>query len=150
MVKCEHCEIVDEDICCKFCPQFGTCGDQCSDTEDCEILKKQLNVPNEKSDTNLPQKLNDQNQLIVNNITAAIFQIDALKKRSDDLKKQLLAAFEKNGIKKYENKNIIITYVAPTTKNSFDSKEFKTMYADLYHEFTKTSPVKSNLRIKLK
>lgn len=77
-------------------------------------------------------------------------QYDAIELRNNDIKEQLKQAMEDNGIKKYENEFLAITYVAPTTRKTVDSKKLKELHQDIYEECSKVSDVKSSLRIKFK
>ena len=57
---------------------------------------------------------------------------------------------EKKNLIKIETDDIAITYVAPTDRETFDSKTFRQNYSDLYDEYVKLSPVKSCIKIKVK
>lgn len=54
---------------------------------------------------------------------------------------------EKAGVKKWETDNMRLTYIDPTTKETFDSKRFKEENPESYKEYTKTTKVKSSIRI---
>jgi hypothetical protein len=69
---------------------------------------------------------------------------------ADRLKTELLLAMEKQGVVKFENENIRITRVDEYTKSTFDSKQFKLEYPDLYTEYLKTSTVGATVKITLK
>lgn len=73
-----------------------------------------------------------------------------LQNKNNEIKEQIKEAMEKNEVKKYENDYISITYVAPTTRTTVDSKLLKEKYEDIYNECSKTSDVKSSIRIKIK
>lgn len=73
-----------------------------------------------------------------------------LQTKNEEIKEQIKLAMEQNEVKKYENDYISITYVAPTTRTTVDSKLLKEKYEDIYNECSKTSSVKSSLRIKIK
>ncbi len=77
-------------------------------------------------------------------------QMKELKEVQDAIKESLLAEMEKKKLLKVENEEIAITYVAPTYRESFDSKAFKKDHEELYNDYTKLSNVKSSLRIKVK
>ena len=66
------------------------------------------------------------------------------------LKENLLKAMEKHDIKKWDNEVMIVTYVAPTTRTSIDSKKLKEDMPEVVEKYSKTSNVKSSIRIKLK
>jgi len=73
-----------------------------------------------------------------------------LSQRREELKEKLLELFEANDIKKFENDDLTITYVAATTQERFDSGKFKKDYPTIYKEYMKVIPVKASIRIKLK
>lgn len=54
---------------------------------------------------------------------------------------------EKAGVKKWETENMRLTYIDPTTKETFDSKRFKEEHPESYKKYTKTTKVKSSIRI---
>jgi len=51
------------------------------------------------------------------------------------------------GIKTFENDLVKITYVAPTTRESIDSKKLKAELPEIAAKYTKTSEVKDSVRI---
>ena len=73
-----------------------------------------------------------------------------LKNKNDLIKEQIKKTMEAEGSQKFENDFISITYVAPTTRITVDSKLLKEKYIDIYNECSKTSEVKSSVRIKVK
>lgn len=73
-----------------------------------------------------------------------------LQNKNEEIKEQIKTSMEENEVKKYENDYISITYVAPTTRTTIDSKLLKEKYEDIYKECSKTSNVKSSIRIKVK
>lgn len=73
-----------------------------------------------------------------------------LTAKNEEIREQIKIAMEQNEVKKYENDFISITYVAPTTKTTLDSKLLKEKYEEIYNECSKTSNVKSSIRIKVK
>lgn len=73
-----------------------------------------------------------------------------LQDKNEEIKEQIKNAMEENEIKKYENDYISITYVAPTTRATIDSKLLKEKYENVYKECSKISDVKSSIRIKVK
>lgn len=79
-------------------------------------------------------------------------QLKAIKKQEDALKQAILEEMESKGIIKLEDEitGLSITYVAETTRESFDSKAFRKDNPDVYDEYVRMSPVKSSIRIKVK
>lgn len=74
----------------------------------------------------------------------------ALKEKQDAIKAELLKAMEENNIVKFENEDLLINYIAPNARETFDSKQLKADNPDLYDLYVKLSEVKSSVRIKLK
>ena len=72
-----------------------------------------------------------------------------LKAKEDEIKKIILEEMEQNNILKLQNENISISYVKPTTRETFDSKTFKEECPDIYDNYVKISNVKSSIRIKV-
>lgn len=77
-------------------------------------------------------------------------QARLIKQRTDELKATLLTVFRENGIKKFEASNLIITYIAPTTRKSVDSTKLKDSYPDIYDQCVRESEVADTIKIKLK
>lgn len=81
-------------------------------------------------------------------------EIEVQAKKIDDqktaLKENLLAAMEKHGVEKWDNEVMTVTYVKPTTKTSIDSAKLKKDMPEVAKKYSKTSNVKSSIRIKLK
>ncbi|MEG2412606.1 MAG: hypothetical protein RSA29_16980 [Clostridium sp.] len=73
-----------------------------------------------------------------------------MEEERDNLKSQLLEAMEKHLVTKWENDDMSIKYVAPTTKSSIDSKSLKKDMPYIFEKYSKTSHVKSSVRFKLK
>lgn len=78
-------------------------------------------------------------------------QMKFIKEQEDALKESIKAEMEARGILKVEDatNGMTISYVAPTTRETFDSKKFKADNPDMYDECVKLTPVKSSIRIKL-
>lgn len=73
-----------------------------------------------------------------------------LEEAKKQLKEDLLKAMETHGVKKWDNEVMIVTYTAPTTRTSIDSAKLKKELPEVFNEYSKTSNVKSSIRIKLK
>lgn len=76
------------------------------------------------------------------------------KQELEDKEKEVRAALEaamgQFGIKSFENDILKVTYVAPTTKTTIDSKALKKDKPDIYEKYAKTSNVKASVRITVK
>lgn len=73
-----------------------------------------------------------------------------IKEAEDQLKAAILKEMEEKNILSIDSDELKISYVAPTQRETFDSKAFKEDFADLYDEYVKLSPVKASIRIKVK
>lgn len=78
-------------------------------------------------------------------------QIKFIEEQEKALKEAIKAEMEAKGILKVkdETNGMTITYIAPTYRETFDSKKFKADKPDMYDEYVKLSPVKSSIKIKL-
>lgn len=79
--------------------------------------------------------------------------INILSEELNGIKAELLQEIEEH-IKQeheinYKKSNVKITYTIPTTKETFDSKKFKSDYPELYNKYIKISDIKSSLRLKI-
>lgn len=77
-------------------------------------------------------------------------QIKYLKEKEELIKQVVLEEMERKNILKLEDNSLMINYIAPSNRETFDSRKFKQEHQDLYDEYIKISPVKSSIRIKIK
>ncbi len=87
---------------------------------------------------------------IMENIRDFELGIKKLKEAEDELKTKLLEEMEAKGLLSLKNDFLTITYVAPTTRESLDTKTLREELPDIYNSYCKITPVKSNVRIKVK
>lgn len=73
-----------------------------------------------------------------------------IKEAEDKLKAAILKEMEEKNILSIDSDELKISYVAPTQRETFDTKAFKEDFADLYDEYVKLAPVKASIRIKVK
>lgn len=76
--------------------------------------------------------------------------VKAAKDAEEKLKAAILDEMENKGIIKLDSDRLAITYVAPTTRERFDSKALRADLPEVYDAYAKISPVKASVRIKLK
>ena len=76
-------------------------------------------------------------------------RMDALKIKQDDLKEQIMKMMEANKQKSIKTQFGSYSYVAATTKQTFDTKLFKDTEPDHYEHYLKETTTKPSLRIKL-
>ena len=91
---------------------------------------------------------------ILNPETAKLFadyerKMKELKEQEENIKEAILKEMEAKGVIKLESEEIKITYIAPTDRETFDSKKFRSDNPDLYDEYVKITPVKASLRVKV-
>lgn len=77
-------------------------------------------------------------------------QKKAAEAQAQELRGALMQAMEQNGVTSFENENIKVTYVAPTTRTAIDSAKLKKELPEIAEQYTKKSNVKASLRITLK
>lgn len=89
---------------------------------------------------------------VANQIAEFERQIKAIKEQEETLKEAIKTEMEAKGIIKVEDEinGLSITYVAETSRETFDSKKFRADNPDVYDEYVRMTPVKSSIRIKVK
>lgn len=73
-----------------------------------------------------------------------------IKAKQDELKQRILEEMEAHGIIKIETDELTINYIAPSGRETFDSKAFRKDNPDLYDEYVKISDVSASVRMKVK
>lgn len=86
----------------------------------------------------------------INTIVEIEKQIKDLKALQDSYKENLLKEMEENNVLKIDTEELSISYVAPSTRETLDSKKLKEDLPDIYDLYVKFTDVKSSLRIKVK
>ena len=76
--------------------------------------------------------------------------IKDMQEKEKALKEAILNEMEAKNIIKIDTPELSITYVAETSKETFDTKSFKAENPDLYDSYVKMSTVKSSLKLKVK
>ena len=76
-------------------------------------------------------------------------RVDALKIKQDELKEKIMKMMEDNKQKSIKTQFGSYSYVAATTKQTFDMKLFKDTEPDHYEHYLKETTTKPSLRIKL-
>lgn len=152
MKKCKQAssvETCDKDMCCYYCEDSLTCADACGNFEDKVELEEQECEYQFDEETALKEFTN--NALAVMKEIAAINnQKKILEEQEKKVRIALETAMEQYGIKSFDNDILKVTYVAPTTKTSVDSKKLKKEYPEIYKKCSNTSAVKGSVRITVK
>lgn len=77
-------------------------------------------------------------------------QIKGLQSVVDDFNETLIKTMEEKGVKKFDNDQLSITYVAPFEKETIDSAKLKKEQPELVKQYLKKSITKASVRITLK
>ena len=75
---------------------------------------------------------------------------ERLKAKKDNLTLSLMQEMQDKGIMKIETDDVVISYIAESERETFDSKQFREDYPDMYDEYVKFTKVKPSVRIKTK
>lgn len=75
--------------------------------------------------------------------------IELAKTALDDIKARLLEEMREQNVIKITTDDLVISYIAPTDRETFDSKKFRSANPDLYDEYVSFKPVKESIRIKV-
>lgn len=81
--------------------------------------------------------------------SAVLVQIKALEDQIAPTREAIKEEMESRGILNLKIGDVSVSYVAPSTRKTFDSTRFKADHADLFAAYQKESAVKSSIRIKV-
>lgn len=87
---------------------------------------------------------------VENDIVSLLTQLAELEKKQKTLKERLKTEMLNRDLIKMETDKLTITYVAPTTKEVFKTKDFREKHPDLYDEFVSISEVKDYVKVVVK
>ena len=129
-------------ICCGTCDYKEICLDAChtefTKCPDAEIVTNEL----------------VQFQSAVPDTIKKIKSLIQMKKELDEqekvLKQALVEAMEAYGVKTFENDQIKMVYVAPTTRSTIDSTRLKKDHPDIVEQYSKTANVSASVRVTVK
>ena len=77
------------------------------------------------------------------------YELNLMKEKVDKVKKNLYGTMEKEGIKTVDRGKLKITYVAPNTRTSVDSKKLQEKEPEIYKKYVKTTTVAGSIKITL-
>jgi hypothetical protein len=149
MMKCQV--IIDEgnlpecgkDVCCFYCENKDTCKTACEDiAEDCsEQVEEETDL--QIMESAVPDA--------IKTVTDIVVQMKKLEEQQNIMKQKLQEAMEQYGIKKFENEQVIFTYIEATTRKTFDKTKFQKEHPEIsLADYDKVSNVKASVRIKVK
>ena len=77
------------------------------------------------------------------------YELNLMKEKVDKVKKNLYGTMEKEGIKTVDRGKLKITYVAPSTRTSVDSKKLQEKEPEIYKKYVKITTVAGSIKITL-
>ena len=77
------------------------------------------------------------------------YELNLMKEKVDKVKKNLYGTMEKEGIKTVDRGKLKITYVAPSTRTSVDSKKLQKEEPEIYKKYVETTTVAGSIKITL-
>lgn len=141
--------------CKNTCPidnQSHTCCALCSHVKDCkEACQNHATYKTCEEWMEDDVAVFEQKELaLVQAITQIELQKKQLEEQSKAMREQLLNAMEQYGVIKFDNGNLKVTYIAPTTRSTIDSTRLKKEMPEIAQQFTKVSQVKATIKIEVK
>lgn len=77
------------------------------------------------------------------------YELNLMKEKVDKVKETLYSTMEKEGVKTVDRNKLKITYVAPSTRVSVDSKKLQKEEPEIYKKYVKTTTVAGSIKITL-
>jgi hypothetical protein len=131
-------------ICCATCGDREACPNVCSYHAEWEGCEYREDVTDELT------QFSNATPEAIRTITNLVVMKKQLEDQEKQLKEDLTKAMETYGVKSFENDQIKLVYVAPTTRSTIDSVKLKKDHPDLAQQYTKTSNVSASVRITVK
>lgn len=130
-------------ICCGECEYRNGCAERCptNTMEGChnkEVVGDELEV----FTASVPD--------VIASMTNLLQLKKDLEEQEKVMKQKLLEAMETYGVKAFENDQIKLTYVAPTTRTAIDTARLKKDHPQIAADYSKTSEVSASVRITVK
>ena len=141
--------VCGRDDCCNFCDT--KCDKKCDkDSKTCGYLSD----TNETTDGAVVNKSVDAflttNEGTLREIRDFEIQLTKLTEQKTILKEKLLKAMQEFNIKSFQNDYIKLTYIAPTTRESIDSKALKANEPEIAKKYLRVSEVKASVKVEVK
>lgn len=123
-----------------------------------EKTKEQINKLYDlvrNNETQLPTNELDQKQLqeiyrVENLIAFYENQVKKAKEEQQQIRQTLISSMKENGINRFENEKIAITYIAPSITQTLDTTRLKSEKPDIYTAYLKETKRAEQVRITLK
>lgn len=94
------------------------------------------------------EELEDLEELI-QEIEIKEYELKQMKEKVDKVKETLYSTMEKEGVKTVDRNKLKITYVAPSTRVSVDSKKLQKEEPEIYKKYVNTTTVAGSIKITL-
>lgn len=131
-------------ICCGVCEHVDLC------TSECEFCGSYKECPDVETVNDGLTAFNTAVPDTIKRITDLVVMKKQLDEQEKLLKQKLVEAMETYGVKIFENEQIKMTYVAPTTRSTLDSARLKKDHPDIAEQYTKVSEVSASVRVTVK
>lgn len=131
-------------ICCATCESRETCPVCCDSIADWKTCSAAETITDEmiQFQSAAPEAIQQITQLVIT--------MQKLERQEKQLKYELTKAMEAYGVKSFENDQIKMVYVAPTTRTTVDGTRLKKDHPDLAKEYSRISNVSASVRITVK
>lgn len=93
-------------------------------------------------------ELGEKTLAVLSDYRKAKIAMEQAKMYVDAFNEVFLKTMEENGIKKFENDLVVLTYTAQTVRKTVDTEALKEQ--GLYDSFTKEVPVKASVKVRFK
>jgi len=90
------------------------------------------------------------NKEIEKTVGVQLEKMKTLEQQNLEMREAIKDAMEQYGVTKFDGDLITITYVAPTERNTFDSKRFMVERPKTAEKYMRKTQVKSSIRLKVK
>ena len=98
--------------------------------------------------------MEDNIPVMINGLAHYIAELELSAKlieaKQKEIKAKLLEEMQKHNILKLDTDELTITYIAPTTRETFDKNKFQDDFPDLYDEYVKIGTVSPSIKFKVK
>lgn len=141
--------VCGRDDCCNFCDT--KCDKKCDkDSKTCGYLSNTNETTDGAAINPTVNEFVSKYDKTLQEIRNFECEIAKIKEQNDILREKLLKAMEDFNIKSFENDYIKLTYIAPTTRESIDSKSLKANEPEIAKKYLKVSNIKASIKISVK
>lgn len=137
--------------CCFYCEDKEGCKDSCTLFDTVEEMESEGCEEAFDAETAIQAFQKDEKAIAIMKTIADIAkQKDVLDKKDKEVREALKTKMAEFDVKSFKSDILDVTYVAPTTKTTIDSKKLKEEQPKIYAKYSKTSNVSASVRISVK